>query len=607
MKITAYDQNNLIIESDLGKTFTILKEIPGRKRWQDRNCIFQPSGINLVYIMENFPDAKWIGEAKQTRDAYILLKQEEDNQIENKLALVVPKSKKKDGYVYETNPLDHQRRSFLLARDQKVWAHLHDQGTGKTKIAIDTTAYLYEKGEIDTLIVVAKNGVHVNWVLREIPKHLPRRIKPSFCDYYSTDNPPSRYREQLKVAQTPSKKLRIITFNVEGFGSEKACELIEAFLFSGTAIFIVDDGSIGNYAAKRVKYLISIREQAEYRRFMTGTPITKGVENLYSQFNFLDPLILGHGTWTSFKNEFCITGFHNQVTGYQNGEKLSKIISGWSDRVLKKDCLDLPPKIYIRLPFEMSPQQAKLYDAYRKDSFDLVQKLLNKEGQEKAAELAITKALRLQQIACGLTPEKNPTRIDGPNPRMAMLMSQIDEAEEAGRKYIVWARFTKDLEEISKKLGKHCVTYVGATSKNDRIRAIDRFQDDKTISGFVGHVMAAGVGLTLTAADRTFYHSNLSSLELRLQSEDRNHRIGSEVFQDVTYGDVEAVYTLGGRLMTTIDRRIIDALRARKKLSEEILKDPTSLFIEEEYKPMTAKQLAEEEKLRRQYEEDATL
>jgi hypothetical protein len=545
--------------------------MPGRNRWKDRDLIFQSSGVNIQYILDKFPEAEWDDSIVQLRDEYIVLKQQEDNNRAEKEAIIELDSKA-DGYKYRTKPYDHQRRAFMLSRNKKVFGLFMEQGTGKTKVGIDTSAYLYERGEIDTLIVIAPNGVHINWTLNEVPAHMPTRI-PLWMDYYSAHHAKRRLQSLWDAATEERGELRIITFNVEGFTSEKARELLEHWLEHTRPLVIVDESSrIGDYHAKRTKYLIKVMEGIEWKRIMTGTPVTRGLENLFSQFKFLDARIIGHNSYTTFKTEYCIEGKFKNVIGYRNVEKISDITAAWSYRVLKEECLDLPAKIYRRLPFDMAPFQRKLYDAYRKDAMEEVKELLRiSPDVEKPMEIALVKALRLHQIACGLSPDENRVRLEGPNPRMEAVLNDIEDARGAGKKYIVWCRFTNDLEELIKKLGKKVVSIYGKTPKDQRMSIVNRFQNEEGIDGLIGHVKAAGIGYTLTAATRVIYHSNLSDLELRLQSEDRAHRIGTT--EHVTYSDVEAI--------RSIDQIIIRALRTKKKLADEILKDPLSLFMEE--------------------------
>jgi hypothetical protein len=572
MVIEPYKNNNVILTCGPGEwNFTLLSGIPGTKKWEGRQLIFRPIGSAIEYVLQNWPEADWKDPAK---DRWIEIKMQEENSRADKQSDLTDLS----GYVFHTVPYDHQRKSFVLARDRHAWAHFHEQGTGKSKIVIDTVAYLFEKKMIDNFIIVAKNGVHHNWIINEIPIHLPVRV-PRTLAFYTAG------KDKNVAPKTRPGKLHCMAFAIESFASERAQELLADWLRAGRSFIVVDESSkIKNPKAQRTKFLIKVAELATFRRIMTGTPRTTGIgaENLYSQFRFLDPDILGHRSYYTFINEYCIRGGFEgrQIIGAQNTEKLQKIMDGWSDRVLKADCLDLPPKIYKRLPFELSPQQRKLYDSYRREAILELEAMMRdfreKDGlyhlpdvvAMKAKELAITKALRLQQIACGFLPGTS-ERVPGPQPRLSILYEQM---EDFGKKLIIWARFRKDLIDISEKWGSKAVPYFGGVDEKQRIRAMQTFQDSDKVQFFVASQPAAAYGLTLTAAGGATYHSNTSSLDLRLQSEDRCHRIGT--IEPPVYTDMEAI--------RTVDQKIIRTLRKQFDLSRELFKDPRVLFMEEE-------------------------
>jgi hypothetical protein len=573
MNISLLSNGFLLVKSNIGQTFTTLSKMPGKKRWQERDLVCQPSGINLNYLLELYADAVWDEGAGKIRDSYIQLRMEEENSRQDKMADLTDDS----GYEFKTVPRAHQLKAFILARDKKTWAHFHAPRTGKTKLTIDTAAYLFEKGEIDRLIVVAPNGVHSNWVLNEVPTHMPDRI-PYWADWYSSHKS-KKALAALGAAALPSKRkeLKIICFNVDGFSSVKAFTLLEHWLSFGSALMVIDESTrISNPSAKRTKTLIKFGEMAEYRRILTGYPITRGIENLYSQFLFLDSRILGHETFTTFRSQYCIMGGFEfrAIVGYKETKQLIKTIDGHSDRVTSEQCVDLPPKIYRRRPFELADGQRKMYDAFRKNSLAEIQALLgDEEGLKRAKEIAIVKLLRMQQIACHLTPEEQPKPLDGVDYRMEALMEEIEEASAQGTKVIIWSRFTACLRNIYSLLGDKAVRYYGEVKEAERILAQKRFQNDDKIRYLVGHTQAAGIGLDFSAADWTIYHSNVSSLELRIQSEERCRSVDS-TRKGVLFVDIEGI--------RTIDRKIINRLRALKSLSDEVLKDPISAFLEDE-------------------------
>jgi hypothetical protein len=543
-----------------GDTFEKLSSLPGFKRWVGRDLLFDPTGANIERIHKFFPEAEWDESAMPELDKYISnLKAMEENLKMKKADLPV-----NDDYNFKTKPFDHQRKAFYMSRDKKSFALLMEQGTGKTKVIIDNAAYLYAKGEITALVVIAPNGVHRNW-LKEVQTHMPDWC-PRSSFYYTSGMNKKRIAEYDETFAVENA-LKIFTFNVEAFTSPRAIYYMQKILVANKVMLVVDESSrIKRPGAKRTKIITKFGKQADFKRIMTGTPVTKGAEDVYSQFKFLDPQILGYDSFYSFKAQYCIMGgFENrQVVSYQNIDELTRNIDGHSFRVLKKQCLDLPEKIYQRHYVEMTPKQKKLYQNMKK-SF-----VAELEGKTVEAPEAITRLLRLQQILCGWFPEdEGISKIDEQNPRIEVLKEILSDIDS---KVIIWARFKADLRAIERALGELAVSYHGDVATDARELAVDRFQNDPKIKYFIGQPQSGGIGLTLTAADYAIYYSNSFDLEQRMQSEDRCHRIGTK--NNVTYIDIEA--------RGSVDTKIIKALRNKKNIADIITKDPISLFISEE-------------------------
>jgi SNF2 family DNA or RNA helicase len=565
MKVIPGLKGTLLLCGDIAKNFVLLGGVPGRTKWIGRSLAFQPVGVCIAYVLEHWPDAEWEGEAVKVRDHYIAVRMQESNTIEAKKEILVDES----GYQHETNPFNHQAQAFVMSRDLEAFGLFHEQGTGKTKVFTDTAAYLWEHKKIDALIVVAPNGIHYNWIDEEIPKHIPKRI-PHHCFCYSSGHRPKTLQAMLEASKSIYHGLLIFSFNLEGFVSQKAKTLIESILRHKRCLMIIDESQgIKNPTAVRTKYLTKIGRFAQYRRIGTGTPLTKGVEHLYSQFKFLDPMILGHNTMTTFKAQFCIMGGfeERQIVAYKNIQELMRMVSGYSHRVTKAECLDLPEKIYQRYQFDLSDEQRKVYDAVRKGA---IKELTSIYGIDKAEELkkeiALVNILRLRQIACGRNPDG--TTIHGPDPRFEALGTILGNLQS--EKAIIWACFREDLLKIIHALGNEAVSYWGGTSKNDRESAVKRFQEDPRIKYFIGNPSTAGAGLTLTAAETSIYYCNDRSLLKRLQSEDRNHRIGTK--HSILYIDIEA--------RCTVESKIIKAFQKQKDFADQFNQDPLSAFME---------------------------
>ena len=562
-------------------TYSTLVKIPGFSKWEGRTLIFRPTGANIAFFLENFPAARWLDGTQNFIDA-------ERNRLNDAAVALAAKSAVigKDSYKHRTPPYSHQQRAFIVSRDLINYALLCEPGTGKTKIILDTACYLFAKKKITTLVVFSVNGVHRNWIDNEIPVHVPEWCK--IVTYCHSANLTKSKIKKFETALNTTGKLRIFAFNFESVTTKKGLALAAQAINSGPCLLVVDESTrIKNPDAIRSKEIVKLGRAAAYRRILTGTPVTKGPEDLYGQFSFLDKQILGYDTFTSFKNQYCEftkvlinENEFKKITGYRNLDKMVKKIEPYSFRVLKFECLDLPAKIYKRWPVELSSEQRRVYYELRKNF------MAELKGTTLTAELAMTRILRLQQIVCGWFPQdtngdirqdyKNwsldPTPIDDSNLRLKAMDDILEEVKDLPGKTIIWARFRADLKLIQHHLGATAVPYHGGVSNDGRALAIKRFQGDDSVRYFIGNQQSAGIGLTLTAASSVIYYSNTFDLELRLQSEDRSHRIGTN-FHSVLYYDIEAV--------RTVDGKIIKALRAKKNLADLVTGDPASFFMEE--------------------------
>jgi SNF2 family DNA or RNA helicase len=328
---------------------------------------------------------------------------------------------------------------------------------------------------------------------------------------------------------------------------------------------IDESTTVKNHQAARAKNAVMVGRNAQFRRILTGSPVTRSPLDLYQQCAFLDYGCLGQASYYGFQNRYAVVvqrslGNHSfrQVVGYQRLEELTDKLTKFSFRVRKEECLDLPAKIYTRREVEMTEEQAKAYSQMK--SLALAQL---KEGLVSTAN-ALTQIMRLHQIVCGHTKLDNGQEVEIPSNRVAEMMDVL--AETSG-KVIIWANYRQDIKRIvlaiQKEYGMSSVaSYYGDTSAEDRESAKVRFQDlNDDLRFFVGNPSTGGYGLTLTAASVVVYYSNNFDLEKRLQSEDRAHRIGQTV--NVTYVDL---ITPG-----TVDEKIVKALRGKIDIASQVM------------------------------------
>jgi SNF2 family DNA or RNA helicase len=479
-------------------------------------------------------------------------------------------------YSFRTTPFAHQLEAFHLSKLRPTFALFMEQGTGKTKVIIDNAAYLYEAGQVNALLVVADNGIHRNWINDELPVHLPERTPHRTFIWESKRANTKRYQQAWDAFLREPDALLIFAINIDAVITKNGAAAVSAFLEARTCMMVVDEStSIKTPGAKRTRACIRFGAKARFRRICTGTPVAESPFNAYSQFAFLSRNIIGINSYYAFKQEYGVWRQQQRTDGqyypvlvqYRNLNLLTDRIQPYMYRKLKKECLDLPEKLWQKRYFDLAASQRQLYDTLRDQS---ILQLSQQRGV--VVPLVMTKILRLQQIACGYIPSEEhllgtedgdtpATALLADNARLDALMAQLEELP-ATTQVIIWARFTKDIDLIMERLGHAAVRYDGMVSDDARESAKQRFQQGLA-RYFVANPKAGGKGLTLTAASVVIFYSNYYGLETRQQAEDRAHRIGQR--NPVTYIDLIAV--------DTVDERIVRALRDKKKLADLITGD----------------------------------
>jgi SNF2 family DNA or RNA helicase len=467
-------------------------------------------------------------------------------------------------FVFKTEPYDHQREAFDASAERVNFALLMDMGTGKTKVDIDSMALCFEKGIIDFAIIVAPKGVIRNWV-PEIAAHLPERIEREIVLWRPSLS--KAHRKELMDLHENTGKMKFLLMNIEAFSTKKGVDVAEFFVKKFKVFMTVDESTtIKNRQAKRTRAICSVGRGATMRRILTGSPVTKSPMDLYSQMEFLSPDILGFKSYYAFQGRYAVVqrrsmGAHsfNQILGFQRLEELTETLEEHSFRVRKEDCLDLPDKVYMRREVELTTEQSEAYVQMK----NLALARLD-SGDLATTQNVLTQIMRLQQICLGSLTDDDGTVHPLKSNRQDALLDICDEIQG---KAIIWATWTQDIRSIAKALrdrfGVEAVaTLHGETPDSDRQQIVETFQDRQSELRFiVGHPKTGGYGLTLTAANTVIYYSNSYDLELRLQSEDRAHRIGQE--NKVTYIDLISP--------KTIDEKIVDALRNKIKIADLVL------------------------------------
>ena len=466
-------------------------------------------------------------------------------------------------YKFRLKPYKHQLTALEKSWNKETYAYFMEMGTGKTKVLIDNMSMLYDKGKIDGALIIAPKGVVKTWYEQELPAHLPTHIENVTVLWQP--NITKTQQEKLESLFEIETALHILVMNVEAFSTDKGVKFASKFLNSHKVLMAIDESTtIKTPTAKRTKSIIGLGKYAKYRRILTGSPITKNPLDLYSQCEFLDPWLLDFTSYYAFRNRYAemktmhLRGRSIQVVSeFKNLGELSETVKNFSYRVLKEDCLDLPPKNWIKRHITLTPEQKKVYDQMKKAAMAVL------NGKVTSTMTVLTQLMRLHQITCGhFTADDGSVQTINSN-RIKELMNILEETEG---KAIIWANYQKDvgqiIEQIEKEYGPGSVVdYYGLTPQEDRQDNIRKFQNGAECRFLVGTPQTGGYGITLTKANTVIYYSNGYDLEKRLQSEDRAHRIGQK--KNVTYIDIIAE--------ETVDEKIVKALRDKINIASEVL------------------------------------
>lgn len=512
----------------------------------------------------------------------------------------------------KTKAMGHQYEALCSSNGKRNFAYLMEQGTGKTWTTLADAVRAWLADKIDAIAVLAPNGVHTNWVRREIPTHVGVPVRMHAWAGGNT----KREEKAIEALYAPTRRRELVVFtiNIEAINFKKGHEALERFLQHFRVMLIVDESTrIKNQGAGRTKKVIKLsREYAVARRILTGTPLTKAPTDLYSQFDFLKSGLLGTSSYRAFVAQYSVvlpeddpkmiavikslagkTGIIPQLIAtddqgnpiYRNLDKLRKMIAPHSFRVTKEDCLDLPPKVYQQFGFELSTEQRKVYNLL-KEEYEYQRELTlatlydeqpNARDWEPGAIdsyiethsfAAIAARTKMKQVTSGFiniegVPELMP---DGANPRMDLFKEVVEDIHS---QFLVWCLYEEEIlavEAALRERGLRVATYYGKTKQAARDTIIDDYQNG-LIDVIVGHAAAMGIGLTLTAGKVSVYYSCGFDNELRKQSEDRNHRIGTT--SSVTYIDLVAY--------DTVDEDVIKSLAFKTKVADYVIDGKGSL------------------------------
>jgi SNF2 family DNA or RNA helicase len=522
----------------------IIRGMPSRKFNKRSNCWVAPAvGRNVKYIKTNFN----IDYLTPTANKFIATFEE----------MKVSNESFPAWYRFKNEPMAHQMDALNKAWGNDQFAFLFEQGLGKTFTAINWATALRIENKIDSVVVICPSSIKLVWEY-ELDEHCPIPTEKFVMSAGGN-------KGAEKFMFDKDKEFPWLIMGVEALSQGSAKDVLNKFVQTRNCALIVDESSrIKTPGKKRTERVVAAGREAKYRAILSGTPVTQGVQDLFAQFQFLNEQILGFDNYYSFRNHFCVMGGfeQRQIVGYVNMPELIELIEPYSMRVIKKDALDLPDKVYEQRFITMSSEQARIYKELKKE---MVAEIKDSDKRIEV-ESVLEQMMRLQQITGGhyslledtqfkederIIKKYSTHRIDGTNAKLNELMQVMDDTfgsyENRDAKCIVWARFVPEIALIKETLLEAGWTVV----------TVQQFQNGGA-QVFLATQQAAGMGLTLTAAETVIYYSNTFSLEHRLQSEDRCHRKGT--VNKVTYVDLICD--------STVDARVHDVLAGKYTIAD---------------------------------------
>jgi SNF2 family DNA or RNA helicase len=459
----------------------------------------------------------------------------------------------------------------VKCQDREKYALFFEQGTGKTATAINILRSIYvKKQRILRTLIFAPRIVVPNWK-REFGVH--SKI-PQDQIWSLTGSGKKRWHTVSDEGFTDSRnpRGRIFITNYEALLMNDLYTLLDKW--KPEVIILDESHKCKNIRSKRTKKMIKLSDHADYRYLLSGTPITNDLMDVFAQYKIMDGGKTFGSNYIGFRRQYFIDlnagmpthrYFPNWKVREEMVQKMNVRIQRTSMRIKKEECLDLPPLVRQVIPVELVGKQATHYKKMKREYLAYVE-----DRGACVAQLAITKALRLQQIISGfirIESEEGGVEdvIYEKNPRIEALRDLLKDLTP-NHKVIVWAVFKMNYAAIRKVCEEEGIKYVevhGQVSDKEKDKNVEEFNNNDEVRVFIGNPSSGGIGINLVVSDISIFYSRNFSLEADLQAEARNHRGGSEVHKKVTRIDLVA--------KDTLDEEIMEALARKEKISEDVL------------------------------------
>lgn len=422
-------------------------------------------------------------------------------------------SNPKVNYEAKHEAFSYQTQAFLALKDLDYCAIFHEQGLGKTKIAVDLLLYWLCKRGIDTVLIVTKKQLIQNWV-EELTNHT--HIRPAIL----TNDKARNY----SVLNSPCK---IIITNFETLSTEK--KRMQLFLKTRDVAIVIDESTkLKNPDAQITRDYFELSQLFKIRCIMTGTPVANRPYDIWAQIYFLDK---GKSLGTDFIEFRNHTDLSNRLSeDNQARDSFEKFtgtifdkIKDFSVRETKKSAsVQLPSKVYYQALCEFEPKQAAMYKRIISDLYIEIkrngQAIIDDESE------VLKRLLRLNEVASNpRILDENYTEESAKEKKLNELLSKI---VLNGEKVIVWTNYIDNVDYYYRKFKQYNPRRIhGSMTIEERNNSVSKFKTDSECKVLFATPQAAKEGLTLTVANNVIFYDRGFNLDDYLQAQDRIHRI----------------------------------------------------------------------------------
>ena len=398
-----------------------------------------------------------------------------------------------------------------------------DMGLGKTLQTLAHILVEQEAGRLDRpALVVAPTSLMFNW------RNEARRFAPSLKTLL-LHGPQRRGQFQwIEDADLVLTTYPLLVRDLEWLKHER------------WHLLILDEAQAIKNARTRASRAVR-QLQAHHRLCLTGTPLENNLSELWSQFDFLMPGLLGSDP--EFRSHFRQP--IEQAGNPERRSQLERRIRPFFLRRSKAEVApELPPKTEIVRSVPLAGAQSRLYEAMREQMQERVRQSLHRDGPERGRIVVLDALLKLRQICCDprlLEPHAASGR--GASAKLELLMDLVPEMVREGRRILLFSQFVRMLEIIEHELAQRGIALLKLTGQTrDRQAVVEAFQSGRA-PVFLISLRAGGVGLNLTAADTVIHYDPWWNPAVEDQATDRAHRIGQDqkvfVYRLLTEGTIE--------------------------------------------------------------------